>query len=325
MATANGRKTLHLATHSGWYRFERKGEDWLPVERGLSYWSATCLAVDPQDPERVYIGTERSGIFISHDGGDSWKRADPNVPRLGVTSLLAAEGMLLVGTVPAALYRSSSGGGWKEIEELRRGTAGSNFPPNPDLGSRTRHLAIDPKVASRLYAGIEVGGMLLSDDGGSSWRPANDGLSDPDVHQVFPCARTANLVVAACGEEGVFRSRDRGTHWERVTPTGPRAYGTAVAEDNGGTIYLGLARGRPNTWLGPKRADAAILWSNDGAAHWNLAVEGLAGAAMDFCPNPDGEGVFAATSEGEVIAVSSAGHRTLARDLPCIAAIALGA
>src|SRR5262245_32583415 len=164
MAKANGHtNTLHVATHSGWYRFERKGEEWVSVERGLTYWSATCLAIDPQDPQRVYLGTERSGIFISHDRGGSWRRADPNVPRLGVTSLLTAYGALLVGTVPAALYRSSSNGGWSEIEELRRGTAGSNFPPNPDLGSRTRYLAIDPAVPARLYAGIEVGGMLISD------------------------------------------------------------------------------------------------------------------------------------------------------------------
>ena len=326
MTKADGRKkAVHVATHSGWYRFECKGKDWLPVERGLTYWSATCVAVDPEDPRSVYIGTERSGLFISHDGGATWKRADPNVPRLMVTSLLAAEGMLLVGTVPAALYRSSSGGGWSEIEELRHGAAGSNFPPNPDLGSRTRYLAIDPKVPSRLYAGIEVGGMLVSDNRGSSWRPANEGLSDPDVHQVSSCAQTANLVVAACGEEGVFRSLDRAAHWEKVTPVGPRAYGTAVAEDSGGVIYLGIARGRPNTWLGPKRADAAIFCSNDGGTHWNLAVEGLRGAVMDFCPNPDGAGVLAATSEGEVIGVSDAGHRTLASDLPCITAIALGA
>ena len=51
------KKALHLATHSGWYRFEREGEKWLPVERALTYWSATCLAVAPQEPRLVYVGT----------------------------------------------------------------------------------------------------------------------------------------------------------------------------------------------------------------------------------------------------------------------------
>jgi photosystem II stability/assembly factor-like uncharacterized protein len=315
---------LHLATHSGWYRFEREGAKWKGTARDLTYWAATCVAVDPEDPRSICVGTEHSGVFLSHDGGQSWKRPDPNVPRLMISSVLALGGNLLVGTVPAALYRHRANG-WEEIEELRKKTAGSNFPPNPDLGSRTRYLAVDPKVPTRLYAGIEVGGMLMSDDGGSSWRPGNDGLSDPDVHQVFPSAHTPDLVVAACGEEGVFRSTDRGAHWEKTTPGGERTYGMAVAEDRDGVIYLGVARGRPNTWLQRERANAAIFWSKDGGRRWDLAVEGLRGAVMDFCVNPTGEGVIAATSEGDLIAVSGSSHQTLAADLPCITAIAAGA
>jgi hypothetical protein len=133
MTTAHRRaNALHLVTHSGWYRFEHKSGEWAAVARDLTYWAATCLAVDPADPRCVYVGTEHSGVFISHDGGESWQRADPNVPRLMISSLLALGGNLLVGTVPAALYRKRSNG-WEEIEELRKRTAGSNFPPNPDL------------------------------------------------------------------------------------------------------------------------------------------------------------------------------------------------
>jgi photosystem II stability/assembly factor-like uncharacterized protein len=317
-------KRLHLATHSGWYRFAQKGTKWVPVDRALTYWSATCLAVDPADPGLVYVGTERSGLFLSYDGGSSWQRAEPNVPRLAIFSLLALSGTILVGTVPAALYRKELGG-WKEMEEFRRGTTGGSFPPNPDLGARTRYLAVDPVLPERLYAGIEVGGLFVSDDGGVSWSPANEGLSDPDVHQVRACARSRGLVLAACGEEGVFRSPDRGAHWEKVTPAGPRTYGTAVAEDNQGALYLGLARGRPNSWLRSEGAEAAILRSSDRGAHWETAAEGIHGAVMDFCACPDGEGVFAGTSEGQLLFVNSLGRRVIATGLPCITALALGA
>jgi photosystem II stability/assembly factor-like uncharacterized protein len=317
------KKALHLATHSGWYRFEREGEKWLPVERALTYWSATCLAVAPQEPRLVYVGTEHSGVFFSHDGGLHWERPDPNVPRLMVASLLGLPGALLVGTVPAALYRTSNGG-WTEMEGLRHGSAGSAFPPNPDLGSRTRYLAADPKRAARVYAGIEVGGMLVSDDGGLTWRACNEGLADPDVHEVVACARTPGLVVAACGE-GVFRSLDRGGRWEKITPSGERTYGTAVAEDNGGVIYLGIARGRPNTWIHTGSADSAIFRSKDGGAHWEAVVEGLRGGVMDLCAAPDGEGVFAGTSDGSLLSIDSSGHRVLAGALPCINALAVAA
>jgi photosystem II stability/assembly factor-like uncharacterized protein len=169
-----------------------------------------------------------------------------------------------------------------------------------------------------------VGGLLLSDDGGATGQAANDGLADPDVHQVLACARHPQVVVAACGE-GVFRSDDRAANWAEVTPRGGRTYGMAVTEDDTGALYLGLTRGRPNTWLRPEGADGAILSSADAGATWEPVVEGLRGGIMDLCPTPGGRGVLAATSEGEVLQVDDEGCRTIIRDLPCVTALAVGA
>jgi hypothetical protein len=324
MTSANGTEsTLHLTTLAGWYRFERQPAGWGQTGRALTYWSASCLGIDPLDCRVVYVGSERSGLFVSRDGGGSWVRPQPNVPRLSLFALLAIPGAVLAGTVPAALYRGdATGGGWEELEDVRRGGSAGSFPPNPDLGTRTRFLAQDPHDPDRLYAGIEVGGLMVSDDGGAAWRPANEGLSDPDVHQVKPSATQAGLVLAACGE-GVFRSVDRGEHWAEVTPSGERTYGMAVAEDASGAWYLGITRGRPNTWLRSEGADGAILRSADGGARWEPVVEGLRGGIMDLCAGPRGRGVLAATSEGEVLAVDETGCRTEIRDLPCITALAL--
>ena len=102
--TMNDKNALHLATHSGWYRFERQGEDWFQTDRALTFWQMSCIQVDPDNPRRVYIGTEHSGMFVTDDGGKDWTRANPNVPCLTMSSMLALSGKLLVGTMPAALY-----------------------------------------------------------------------------------------------------------------------------------------------------------------------------------------------------------------------------
>lgn len=319
---ANG-KGLHLATHSGWYRFEQRGGEWVQTDRALTYWNMTCMQVDPAEPKRVYLGTEHSGLFCTINGGTEWRRAEPNVPKLMLSSLLALPGSIMAGTVPAALYRSANGSGWEELEGVRVGAKGGTFPPSPDLGSRTRYLACDPEHPGRLYAGIEVGGMLVSGDGGAHWVGANEGLEDPDVHQVLPCSVTPGLVVAACGE-GIFRSLDRGARWQKVTPQGSRTYGTAVTEDAAGVIYLGISRGRPNTWLRRERADSAILASRDGGSSWQLIHEGLKGGVLDLCPGVGGQGALAATSEGEVLSVGAAGCRVVVSGLPCINALSLG-
>ncbi len=64
----------------------------------------SCIQVDPDNSKRVYIGTEHSGMFVTDDGGKDWTRANPNVPCLTMSSMLALSGKLLVGTMPAALY-----------------------------------------------------------------------------------------------------------------------------------------------------------------------------------------------------------------------------
>jgi photosystem II stability/assembly factor-like uncharacterized protein len=320
---ANAKNALHLATHSGWYRFERRGENWERVDRALTYWQMSCIQVDPDDPRYVYIGTEHSGMFLTNDGGKEWIRANPNVPCLTMSSMLALSGKLLVGTMPAALY-VTEGSGWREIKGIRQGAVGGTFPPNPDFAPRTRVLAIETNGGGRLYVGIEVGGILVSDDDGQNWQSANDGITDPDIHQILPSATSPGLVVTACGE-GVSRSTDRGSYWEKVTPGGNRTYGNALAEDDNGNIYLGITQDRPRTWTRSGRANSAIFKSNDGAT-WELLTEKMTGGVMDICPDADGNGVLVATADGEVVALTPSGHtRTIISGLPCITAMALGA
>jgi hypothetical protein len=315
---------LHVATYSGWYRFEQHNGQWTQTEKALTFWKLTALQVEPNDSRRIYVATEHSGLFVTASGGTEWKRAKPNVPRLTTVSLLALPGTILAGTVPAALYTASNGGGWQELDGVREGANGGSFPPSPELGARTRFIAADNETPRRLFAAIEVGGLLVSDDDGKHWTPAVKGLDDPDVHQILPSARTKGLVVAPCGE-GVYRSLDRGGHWEKVTPLGPRDFGSAVTEDGGGAIYLGIALGRPNTWLRKQRADAAVFVSKDGGAHWDSVIEGLSGGVMAMCPGVGGQGIFASTSEGDVLKIDSSGTRTIISGLPSITALAVGA
>ena len=322
MSSFDRKQALHVATLSGWYRFEQDGRGWKPVKRDLPYWTLTCLSVDPERPELIYAGTEHSGLFYTEDGGAHWRRASPNVPKMMLFTVMALNGGVMVGTVPSAVYARRNGG-WTELEGVRTNSAGASFPPSPELQSRTRYLTFDPASPNRLYAGIEVGGLLLSDDGGNSWNPANEGLTDMDVHEVLACRKNKNMVFAACGDKA-FRSFDRAAHWEEITPKS-HDYGMSVAEDDNGTIYLGSAKGRPNTWIREEGASAAIFRTRDSGSDWKVVIDSLKGGVMHMCAAPDGNGVMAGTSDGTLLAVDDAGARVVASGLPCITTVELGA
>jgi len=315
---------LHIATYSGWYRYEQRGQAWERTHKALTFWKMTSLQVDPDDPRHVYVATEHSGLFVTHDGGAQWQRPKPNVPRLTTNALLALPGAVLAGTWPAALYRAHNGGAWQELDGVRLGATGGSFPPSPELSARVRFLAADRGTPRRLFAAIEVGGMLVSDDDGAHWSQVTAGLDDPDVHQILPSSRHQGVVLAACGE-GAYRSADRGEHWQKITPAGARTFGSSVSEDGAGTMYLGIAHDRPNTWLRRERADAALFISHDSGREWRAAIEGVDGGIMAMCPGIGGEGVFASTSEGDVLQVNQTGARKIISGLPSITALALGA
>ena len=52
----------------------------------------------------------------------------------------------------------------------------------------------------------------------------------------------------------------------------------------------------------------------------------MSGGVMDICTAADGNGILAATADGEVVGVDPSGNtRTMISGLPCITAMALGA
>ena len=321
MSGNNGKKALHVATFSGWYRFEQDGREFRQTKRDLTYWTLTCMSIDAQNPQRIYAGSEHSGLFYTESGGARWKRAEPNTPKMMLFSTLALDGDVLVGTIPSAVYRSKNGG-WEELEGVRVNSAGANFPPSPELQSRTRFLTYDPLAPARLYAGIEVGGMLVSDDSGDTWQPANQGLTDMDIHEVLASAANPGMVYLACGE-ACFRSLDRAAHWENMSPQ-THDYGTAVAEDKQGVVYLGCAKGRPNLWIREEGADAAIFRSGDQGKTWEKTTDHLKGGVMHMCPTPDGSGMIAGTSDGSLLVIDDSGAREVVNGLPFVTSVELG-
>ena len=125
-------------------------------------------------------------------------------------------------------------------------------------------------------------------------------------------------------EKPVFVASDRAAHWENNSPK-THDYGTSVAEDKKGVVYVGCAKGRPNLWIREEGAASAIFRSADKGASWEKITDNLKGGVMHMCPAPDGNGMIAGTSDGSLLAIDESGVREIVSGLPFVTSVELAA
>ena len=221
---------LYAATGDGLARLEEAGEAWT-VELALPGSGAQCLAVDPADPETVFVGLRENGVRRSVDGGRTWtdcKLPDPAVFSLAVS---AADGAVYAGTEPSRLFRSDDGGeSWSELDALLElpSQPSWSFPPRP-WTSHVRWIAPSPHDPGLLLVGIELGGLMRSSDGGQSWQDHRPG-AQRDVHSLAWHPHTPGRAYEAGGGGAAF-STDAGESWQPADEGLDRHYSWSVTVD----------------------------------------------------------------------------------------------
>ena len=148
--------------------------------------AASRLTASPVNPERAYLAAYEAGVYRTDDAGVTWRHID-SYPTGYAHSVLAhpvEPDAVYAGSEPAAVFQSKDAGeSWQECSGFRavpESTAWGFHAPTRD--SHVRDLRVSPVDPNHLYAGIEVGGMVRSRDGGSSWQQL-PGLDD-DIHCV---------------------------------------------------------------------------------------------------------------------------------------------
>ncbi len=195
---------------------------------------------------------------------------------------------------PDTYYFGSVGGGvWKTDDAGRTWKPIFDSQPVASIGA----IAVAPLDANIIYVGsgeadmrssISVGnGMYKSTDAGKTWKQI--GLSDSrQIGRILVDPHDANRVfVAALGhaygpnqERGVFRSKDGGTHWQKVLfhDENTGAIDLAFELGNPKTIFAALWQTRRPPWsiYPPSNGPGSGLYrSNDGGDHWQAVKGGL--------------------------------------------------
>src|SRR5512144_2379608 len=178
-----GREGVILGgTTDGVYRSDDMGVTWREASAGLSSRHIRWLAYHPDVSDLEFAGTEPAGIFVSHDGGGSW-RACPEVAELRDKRRWSlpyspeagcVRGFAFLGTrgyaaveVGGVLRSDDSGETWRLVEGSDRNAEVEGSPEqsvDPDVHSVYLH------PWSRDVAFASTGaGFYRTTDGGKVW------------------------------------------------------------------------------------------------------------------------------------------------------------
>lgn len=207
--------TLYLGLENGLMRVPLNGS-------GTADWSLRdvlvfSIAIDPLDPKYVYATTLGDGVFRSEDGGRTFVPAgelgSPHVwaSCVSPTERTAHGGVVYAGTMPSAMYRSEDGGRtFRELESFQQlpNLPEAAFPPIPTM-SAIHMIAASFNREATVFAGIELGGIARSSDGGETWADTGAG---PDCHQLLAHPLAPDRLYESDGA-GFCESEDNGSSW----------------------------------------------------------------------------------------------------------------
>jgi len=270
VSVKNGDAALLVGTMKGAFllRSDRSRRRW---DLGGPYFPGMpvyALAFDGRSGRRrVWAGTSSEhwgpGIASSDDFGRTWTNpkevpikfpadTDATVKRIWQIRPGRAEeaGTLYAGVEPAALFESRDDGRqWS----LVRGLWDHPHRPmwQPGGGGLCLHTILpDPVNRRRLFVAISTGGVYRSDDGGATWRAANQGVRAdflPDKHPEFgQCVH--KIVLHPSRPErlflqnhwGLYRSDNGGDSWQDIANGVPSDFGFAMTmhPHDPDTVYI---------------------------------------------------------------------------------------
>lgn len=286
--------------------------------RGVEAMEPFAVAVDPNDPNRWWVGYDDMGLFRTDDAGESWFRIDDkqNSVNLGETDCPAS--LAVDPSNSSIIYQGRNNGendqpdnwnigvifkstdGGASWSQLGSGSLGSGRPtlmmmPGGDESTRT------------IFAAIYGQGLFRSNDSGSTWAASNTGFTTYDQTHIWDLARhpsdnTVLYVGIADGsfndapsDGGVYKSTDGGASWSRLGGTAPTGQIIDVDVAPDGAVYAACSDVFSTHRQGAGTRQGGIYRSSDDGISWTRVLDAPRADHVDVAAG-DGRYVIAGIS-----------------------------
>ncbi len=233
--------------NGGVWKTDDYGRTWKPIFDDAPTGSVGDIAVAPEQPNIIYIGSGEGlhrpdlgvgdGIFKSTDGGKTWTHTGlDDVQQVGRLIIhptdpdivfVAGLGHPYGPNEQRGVFRTTDGGKtWEKVLYIDHNTGAIQVEmdptdPNVLFAAMWEHREGPWENAS--FSGSNSG-LYKSTDGGDNWRKITEGLPSGDqrlgrIGVCFAPSRPSRMYATVDAGElgGVYRSDDAGESWRRVT------------------------------------------------------------------------------------------------------------
>jgi len=221
--------TLYAGSVAGLYRTDDRGKSWYVVsDEGLV---VNNIVLHPQRPERIILGVEGDGVYVSDDRGKNFTRSCTGLYNVRVTSIVADPSVkdrvyasVVFGGEASGIYRSNDAGvTWEKASSTKI----------PEVLSLA--ISAEGDADPRFVAGTQNGFFFSAD--GNEWTQA---APENAVLRVDKILRFNKTRYFAATSEGVFTSRDGSKSWYRLANADTRTVDITLATMANQRVLLAL-------------------------------------------------------------------------------------
>lgn len=239
--------TLYVGSASGGlWKSENEGQTWTPIFENEKTSSIGAVAVDPTNPDVIWVGTGEGnprnsqssgfGMYKSIDGGESWIHlgledtrnihrviVDPSNPN---TVYAAAIGVAWGDTEARGVYKTTDGGAtWEKVLYNNNRTGAADMVMDPQNPNKLIVAMWEyRRWPWEFKSGGEGSGIYVTYDGGETWteRTSEDGLPEGTLGRCGLAISQSHpdivyALVEAKDKNALYRSDDGGMNWRRIS------------------------------------------------------------------------------------------------------------
>ncbi len=270
-------RILYVGTWRLGYKSTDFGKTWNLMAKGMPVDSDLfSISINPQNPEIIY-SSACSGVYRSANRAQSWARLKVLPDRFTIRAHIihvdpVNSRRIYSGTTEGLYVSDNEGKTWQRLT-------------SKDV--TVNAIQVDSRDNRRILMGTEYQGLLMSGDGGRTWKESNTGFINKRVSWLIPDPKAPDTFLAGVmsGAGGLYQYDNTAGNWalSQIAP-GMRILSFLVLPENRGSL-AGTSQG--------------LYWLPGGSDRWKKLDGSIAKRTVfSLALDPASPVVYAGTDRG---------------------------